>query len=126
MTSYTDYLRSRNKSDNDDDEAFEILPDDQLQIIDYLVGYQLVQEIEPSLQPIFNADYSAVRLVIATSNLSNKQLLDFNDRIDAWIAANVKKEYKVLHGDNSILYVRLDRRITEELIQGFMLSLIHI
>jgi predicted RND superfamily exporter protein len=86
------------------------------------VGYQLVQEIEPSLQPIFNADYSAVRLVIATSNLSNKQLLDFNDRIDAWIADNVKKEYKVLHGDNSILYVRLDRRITEELIQGFMLS----
>ena len=122
VTSYTDYLRARNKSDNDDDEAFEILPDDQLQIIDYLVGYQLVQEIEPSLQPIFNADYSAVRLVIATSNLSNKQLLDFNDRIDAWIADNVKKEYKVLHGDNSILYVRLDRRITEELIQGFMLS----
>ena len=76
------------------------------------MGYQLVQEIEPSLQPIFNADYSAVRLVIATSNLSNKQLLDFNDRIDAWIADNVKKEYKVLHGDNSILYVRLDRRIT--------------
>ena len=122
VTSYTDYLRSRNKSDNDDDEAYDILPEDQLQIIDYLVGYQLVQEIEPSLQPIFNADYSAVRLVIATSNLSNKELLDFNDRIDDWIAENVQKKYKVLHGDNSILYVRLDRLITMELMYGFMLS----
>jgi hypothetical protein len=124
VTSYTDYLRGRNKSDNDGDEAFDILPTDQLQIIDYLVGYQLIQEIEPSLQPIFNADYSAVRLVIATSNLSNKQMLAFNDRIDAWIADNVKKKYKVLHGDNSILYVRLDRKITVELMQGFMLSFI--
>lgn len=122
VTSYTDYLRSRNKSDNDDDEAYDILPEDQLQIIDYLVGYQLVQEMEPSLQPIFNADYSAVRLVIATSNLSNKELLDFNDRIDDWIAENVQKKYKVLHGDNSILYVRLDRLITMELMYGFMLS----
>lgn len=122
VTSYTDYLRSRNKSDNDDDEAYDILPEDQLQIIDYLVGYQLVQEIEPSLQPIFNADYSAVRLVIATSNLSNKELLDFNDRIDDWISENVQKKYKVLHGDNSILYVRLDRLITMELMYGFMLS----
>lgn len=122
VTSYTDYLRSQNKSDNDDDEAYDILPEDQLQIIDYLVGYQLVQEIEPSLQPIFNADYSAVRLVIATSNLSNKELLDFNDRIDDWIAENVQKKYKVLHGDNSILYVRLDRLITMELMYGFMLS----
>jgi predicted RND superfamily exporter protein len=122
VTSYTDYLRSRNKSDNDDNEAYDILPEDQLQIIDYLVGYQLVQEIEPSLQPIFNADYSAVRLVIATSNLSNKELLDFNDRIDDWIAENVQKKYKVLHGDNSILYVRLDRLITMELMYGFMLS----
>jgi len=82
----------------------------------------LIQEIEPSLQPIFNADYSAVRLVIATSNLSNKELLDFNDRIDDWIAENVQKKYKVLHGDNSILYVRLDRLITMELMYGFMLS----
>ena len=122
VTSYTDYLRSRNKSDNDDDEAYDILPEDQLQIIDYLVGYQLVQEMEPSLQPIFNADYSAVRLVIATSNLSNKELLDFNDRIDDWIAENVQKKYKVLHGDNSILYVRLDRLITMELMYGFMFS----
>ena len=52
VASYTDYLKVRNKADNDDDEAY-VVPDDQLTVIDYLVGYQLVQEIEPSLQPIF-------------------------------------------------------------------------
>ena len=72
VTSYADYLRARNKAEHDDDPAWDKVPTDQLQIIDYLVGYQLVQEIEPSLEPIFNADYSAVRLIVGTSNLSNR------------------------------------------------------
>jgi predicted RND superfamily exporter protein len=124
VTSYTDYLRARNKAEHDDDETWNVLPEDQLQIIDYLVGYQLIQEIEPSLEPIFNTDYSAIRLVIGTSNLSNLQLINFNDRIDAWIAANVNARYRVMHGDNSILFARLDRSISVELMQGFTLSFI--
>ena len=98
VTTYTDYLRSRNRDEHDEDEAYDRLPTDQLQIIDYLVGYQLIQEIEPSLQPIFNSDYSAVRFIVGTSNLSNRELIAFNERIDAWIADNISKKYKVLWG----------------------------
>jgi len=122
VTSYTDYLRSRNKAEHDDEAAWDKLPTDKLQVIDYLVGYQLIQEIEPNLEPIFNADYSAIRLMIGTSNLSNLEIIEFNDRIDAWIANNVKPQYKVNHGDNSILFARLDRSISVELMQGFTLS----
>ena len=126
VSSYTDYLKGRNKSEHDDDPAYDVIPQDKLQIIDYLVGYQLIQEIEPSLEPIFNADYSAIRLVIGTSNLSNAQLINFNDRIDAWLAENLNPKYEVLHGDNSILFARLDNAITEELMKGFTLSFVFI
>ncbi|MBO79014.1 MAG: hypothetical protein CMQ22_05515, partial [Gammaproteobacteria bacterium] len=122
VTTYTDYLRSRNKDEHDDQEEFDRLPTDQLQIIDYLVGYQLIQEIEPSLQPIFNSDYSAVRFIVGTSNLSNRQLIAFNERIDGWIGNNISDKYKVLHGDNSILFARLNQKITVELLLGFTLS----
>ena len=122
VTSYTDYLRSRSKAEHDEIDDWDELPKDKLEVIDYLVGYQLVQEIEPSLSPIFNTDYSAIRLVIGTSNLSNNELIQFNDRIDAWVEANVDPKYKVLHGDNSILFARLDHSITVELMQGFTLS----
>lgn len=124
VTSYTDLLRSLNKSDHDDDEAWDKLPQDKLQIIDYLVGYQLIQEIEPSLEPVFNADYSAIRLVIGTSNLSNFELIKFNDLIDEWITQNIDPRYEVMHADNSILFARLDRSISVELMQGFTLSFI--
>lgn len=124
VTSYADLLRSLNKAEHDDDPAFDRLPDDKLQIVDYLVGYQLVQEIEPSLEPIFNSDYSAVRLIIGTSDLSNRQVVEFNERIEHWTAANLPASVEVLHGDNSILMARLNRTITTELVQGFTLSLV--
>lgn len=122
VRSYTDFLRSANRSDHDDDEAYDVLPEDKLQLIDYLVGYQLIQEIEPNLESIFNTDYSAIKLVVGTSNLSNRELLNFNDRIDTWIAANLNPQLEVMHADNSILYARLDRAISVELLTGFSLS----
>ncbi len=122
VASYTDYLKARNKADNHDDEAFNVVPEDQLTVIDYLVGYQLVQEIEPSLQPIFNGDYSAVRLVVATSNLSNRDILDFADNIDNWAKANVSPDFTITRGDNAILFARISQTISWELMRGFSLS----
>ena len=119
VTSYTDLLRTLNKSEHDDDPAYDALPTDKLQIIDYLVGYQLVQEIEPSLEPIFDVDYSSIRVVIGTANLSNREIVEFGERIDAWADANVDPKYRVLHGDNNILFARLNHSITMELVQGF-------
>ena len=124
VTSYTDLLKNLNEAEHDNDESWNKLPEDNLQIIDYLVGYQLIQEIEPNLEPIFNPDYSAIRLLVGTSNLSNVELVAFNDRIEQWISANVNPDYKVMHGDNSILFARLDRSISIELLEGFTLSAI--
>lgn len=124
VRSYTSLLKSMNAAEHDHDEAYEVLPEDNLQIIDYLVGYQLIQEIEPHLEPLFNADYSSVRLEVGTSNLSNRQLLALSDKIDDWIANNLNPDYKILHGDYSILFARLEHSISMQLLQGFTLSFI--
>lgn len=124
VRSYTDLLKSMNAAEHDDDEAYEVLPDDNLQIIDYLVSYQLIQEIEPHLEPLFNADYSSVRLEVGTSNLSNRELLALSDKIDNWIKDNLNPDYEILHGDYSILFARLEHSISVQLLQGFTLSFI--
>jgi predicted RND superfamily exporter protein len=124
VSSYIDLLKNLNSAEHDNDEAWEILPDDHLQIIDYLVTYQLVQEIEPHMEPLFNADYEDVRLVVGTSNLSNVELINFNDRIERWFTDNLPPEYSYMHGDRSILFARLDRSISLQLLQGFTLSFV--
>ena len=124
VTSYVDLLKNLNMAEHDNDESWEKLPEDNLQIIDYLVTYQLIQEIEPHMEPLFDPDYSAIRLIVGTSNLSNIELLNLNDRIEEWIAANLPPQYTVMHGDNSILFARLDHSISVQLMQGFTLSFI--
>jgi predicted RND superfamily exporter protein len=124
VRSYIDLLKTMNAAENDDDKAFETLPNDNLQIIDYLVSYQLIQEIEPHMEPMFNPDYSAVRLEVGTSALSNGELLRFNDKIESWIKGNMDAKYKVMHGDYSILFARLEQSISVQLLQGFTLSFI--
>ena len=124
VTSFNKFLKIRNMAEHDNDEAWKILPRDQLQIIDYLVSYQLVQEIEPGLEPIFNPDYSAIRVIVGTSNLTNRQLVEFNERIEQWIDDNLDPAYRVMHGDNSILYARLEHLISVQLLEGFMVSFV--
>ena len=124
VQSYTGLLKVMNADEHDHDESWEVLPEDNLQIIDYLVSYQLIQEIEPHLEPLFNPDYSAVRLVIGTSNLSNLELINFNDRIEHWIENELNPNFEVIHGDHSILFARLEHSISVQLLQGFTLSFV--
>lgn len=124
VSSYTGLLKNLNMAEHDNDKRWEVLPEDNLQIVDYLVTYQLVQEIEPNMEPLFNPDYSAIRLMVGTSNLSNIELLGLNDNIEQWIKENMPTNYAVKHGDNSILFARLDRSISVQLLQGFTLSFV--
>ncbi|NND66350.1 MAG: MMPL family transporter [Halioglobus sp.] len=122
VNSYINLLKTLNKAENDSDEAFYVLPNDNLQVIDYLVTYQLIQEIEPHMEPIFDPEYDTTRLVVGTSNLTNGQLIAFNEKIEAWLAENLNPEYRVLQGSGSVVYARLNQTISKQLLEGFTLS----
>ena len=126
VSSYTDYLKLRNKAANDDDEAFEVLPEDQLTVIDYLVGYQLVAEIDPNLGQMFNKDYSAIYLYAATSGLSDEEVLVLADEISHLSDEYASENFRVTHANNTILSARLNQIISTELFTGFSLSLVMI
>ncbi len=122
VNSYINLLKTLNKAEHDSDEAFYVLPTDNLQVIDYLVTYQLIQEIEPHMEPIFDPEYDTTRLVVGTSNLSNGELLAFNRKIEAWLADNLNPKYTVRQGSGSVVYARLNQTISEQLLEGFTLS----
>ena len=75
------------------------------------LSYQLIQELEPNLEPIFNSDYSTIRVVIGTSNLTNGELIGLNDRIYGWLRQNLDPRYDVLLGNNTVRWARLDQTI---------------
>ena len=125
VSTYLDYLKLRNKAANDD-EAFEVIPEDRLTVIDYLVGYQLVAEIDPNLGQIFNKDYSAIYLYAATSGLSDEEILQLANKIELLADNYASEAFQVTHANNTILGARLNQIISTELFTGFSLSLVMI
>ena len=126
VSTYLDYLKLRNKAANDDDEAYEVIPEDRLTVIDYLVGYQLVAEIDPNLGQIFNKDYSAIYLYAATSGLSDEEILQLANKIELLADNYASEAFQVTHANNTILGARLNQIISTELFTGFSLSLVMI
>ena len=126
VSTYLDYLKLRNKAANDDDEAHEVIPKDRLTVIDYLVGYQLVAEIDPNLGQIFNKDYSAIYLYAATSGLSDEEILQLANKIELLADNYASEAFQVTHANNTILGARLNQIISTELFTGFSLSLVMI
>ena len=126
VSSYIDYLKLRNKAANDDDEAYEVIPEDRLTVIDYLVGYQLVAEIDPNLGQIFNKDFSAIYLYAATSGLSDEEILQLANKIELLADNYASEAFQVTHANNTILGARLNQIISTELFTGFSLSLVMI
>ena len=126
VSTYLDYLKLRNKAANDDDQAFEVIPEDRLTVIDYLVGYQLVAEIDPNLGQIFNKDYSAIYLYAATSGLSDEEILQLANKIELLADNYASEAFQVTHANNTILGARLNQIISTELFTGFSLSLVMI
>ncbi len=126
VSTYLDYLKLRNKAANNDDEAYEVIPEDRLTVIDYLVGYQLVAEIDPNLGQIFNKDYSAIYLYAATSGLSDEEILQLANKIELLADSYASEAFQVTHANNTILGARLNQIISTELFTGFSLSLIMI
>ena len=126
VSTYLDYLKLRNKAANDDDEAYELIPEDRLTVIDYLVGYQLVAEIDPNLGQIFNKDYSAIYLYAATSGLSDEEILQLANKIELLADNYASEAFQVTHANNTILGARLNQIISTELFTGFSLSLVMI
>ncbi len=126
VSTYLDYLKLRNKAANNDDEAYEVIPEDRLTVIDYLVGYQLVAEIDPNLGQIFNKDYSAIYLYAATSGLSDEEILQLANKIELLADNYASEAFQVTHANNTILGARLNQIISTELFTGFSLSLVMI
>ncbi len=126
VSSYIDYLKLRNKAANDDDETHEVIPKDRLTVIDYLVGYQLVAEIDPNLGQIFNKDFSAIYLYAATSGLSDEEILQLANKIELLADNYASEAFQVTHANNTILGARLNQIISTELFTGFSLSLVMI
>ena len=106
------------------DSAAYLLPDDAETIDNYLDAYSFVQNRDFPLSRLLNEDRSIATLAVNARPMTNQQLLDLNELVNAGFdRAFAGAETSLVHGSGLLVFARMDERVTVELLQGYSLSL---
>ncbi len=98
------------------------LPHDPETIGNYLDAYEFVQNRDFPLSRLLNEDRSIATLTVNARPMTNQQLLDLNEVVDAGFAGNFAGA-GLVHGSGLLVFARMDERVTVELLRGYSLSL---
>ena len=119
--SVVELLKTVNEMRYDDPDAY-LLPDDSETIENYLRAYRFVQNLDFPLTNFLSVDRSIAALTVNARPMSNQELIDLNDLIDARFEATFP-DADLVHGSGLLVFARMDERVTVELLQGYSLSL---
>lgn len=103
------------------------LPDTAEETEQHLMNYLSVQRSGYSLNNFISDDFSTIRLIINTRPLSNQQIIDLDVALGEYFNEHVTDgSLRLIHGSNTLLFARMDKTVTLELIQSYMISLVMI
>lgn len=103
------------------------IPDDQAVIDQHLMNYLSVQRDSFALDRFLHDASSTVRLFVTTGALSNQQIIDLDAALaDHVSSSDLADTFRLLHGSDTVLFARMDKSVTVELIISYIISLIMI
>ncbi|ALO47260.1 efflux RND transporter permease subunit [Pseudohongiella spirulinae] len=105
------------------EQAFRI-PADQSTIDQHLMNYLSVQRDSYALDRFLHDASSTVRLFVTTGPLSNQQIIDLDTALADHInRSGLSDTFRLLHGSDTVLFARMDKTVTVELIISYAISL---
>jgi uncharacterized protein len=123
VASLVDVIKTINQVFSDNDPDAFLIPDDAELIEQHLGNYLQVQARDFSLDNFTSEDFSTLRWFITTRPMTNQQIIDLNARLGTEFARQVPGA-TLLHGSSNLLFARMDKAVTIELLQGFGFSLL--
>lgn len=121
--SIVDVVKTINRVQHDQDEAFNTIPDDFDTIANYLLGYALLRNDDFPLFGFVSTDFSMINLFVNAVPMTNQAMIDFDARLTEKFAQDFP-EAELLHGSGILLFSRMDELVTIELLQGYSISLL--
>lgn len=103
------------------------LPDSVDMVEQHLMNYVSVQRDSYALDNFINASFSTIRFFITTTPLSNQGIIDLDLAIGDYFANTfADQNMQLVRGSNTLLFARMDKTVTVELIQSYLISLLMI
>lgn len=125
VASLVEVVKTVNQVMNENDASYYRIPDTLAEVEDALFNYSVAQASDFTLDTLANEDFSLVRVFVSTSTQSNQGILELSAKINEEFGRQLPAA-TLLHGSSTLLFARMDKAVTVELLQGYAFSLIMI
>ena len=126
VSAYTDVIKRLNRDLNGADEAFYRVPEQRDLISQYTLMYELSLPQGLGLESQLDINKEYARVVLMLENIGSHPVLDFNDRVEAWMQANWPQHMQARGTGMDILFGRVTMENIESMLTGALLALVSV
>ncbi|MEE4291802.1 MAG: efflux RND transporter permease subunit [Cycloclasticus sp.] len=120
----SDTLRRLNKNMHGDDPAWYKLPESRELAAQYLLLYEMSLPYGLDLNNQVNIDKSATLLVVGVQEMSNVELLDFEQRVQQWMQSNLPESMQTNGSGAMLIFAHLTEKNIKSMLSGSVLALV--
>jgi len=122
VNTISDIIKRLNMNMHADNDAWNRLPIDNELSAQYMLLYEMSLPYGLGLNNLVNISKSSTRTIVALHNLSSTDLIEFNQRVKAWLDQNAS-EMTVTLGSPMYIFAHIGQRATYNMIQGLIVAL---
>ncbi|WP_070971016.1 efflux RND transporter permease subunit [Vibrio sonorensis] len=123
VASLSDVYKRLNKNMHGDDESYYRLPQDRELAAQYLLLYEMSLPYGLDLNNQVNVDKSSIRMVLTTQNVGSVEMVDIEERIYAWFAAN-GSQYEVVASSPTLMFAHIGETNMASMLSTLPITLI--
>ncbi|WP_373417308.1 RND family transporter [Vibrio sp. D449a] len=106
VATLSDVYKRLNKNMHGDDDSYYKLPLNRELAAQYLLLYEMSLPYGLDLNNQINVDKSSIKMVLTVDNLGSVELVELEERIYAWFAANAP-QYEVVASSPSLMFAHI-------------------
>ncbi|PWQ98119.1 efflux RND transporter permease subunit [Leucothrix arctica] len=123
VNTVTDIFTRLNKNMHGDDESFNKLPDSRELAAQYLLLYEMSLPYGLDLNNQIDIDKKSTRITATLKTISTQQILDYNERVDAWMVANMP-ELRAPGVSPSVIFAHIGMSNIISMLSGTTIALV--
>ena len=123
VNTISDTFKRLNKNMHGDDPNRYRLPEERDLAAQYLLMYEMSLPYGLDLNDQINLDKSGIRVIVTMKNLSTKQMLDIEQRIDEWLQTNMS-EVNIAGASPVLMFSHIGKRNVIRMLIGTMAALV--
>jgi len=121
---FTDTMKRLNKNMHGDEESYYVLPQERELAAQYLLLYELSLPFGLDLNNQINIDKSSTRFSVLLENLSTKDVMALEKKVEAWQAENMPEEMRATGASPLIMFSHIAMRNVKSMMGGMLAALL--